>query len=85
MQILCKVMPETNDCCCCIDDQLRGFKKKIECCDCLDEMPTYVVLQFGYSLFIGDWAMVCRDGKVERVKLDRVKKVEVISGYTKVR
>lgn len=81
MMILCKVMPETNDCCCCIDDQLTGFKKKIECCDCLDNLPTYAILQFGHSLFIGDWAMVCRNGKVERVSLDRVKKVEVISGF----
>ena len=75
MKILCKVVPENDICCNCIDDQLNGVKEKLECYDCLDRSPDYEILQFGHSLFIGDWAMVLLDGKVERVKLDRVKRV----------
>lgn len=76
MKILCKVLPEQNTCCCCIADQLDGITEHLDCYDCLDRIPDYEILQFGHSLFIGDWAMVLSsDGKVERVKLDRVKRV----------
>ena len=76
MKILCKVLPDDNTCCNCIADQWDGYKEHLECSDCLDRIPDSEVLQFGHSLFIGDWAMVLdSDGHVERVKLDRVKRV----------
>lgn len=76
MKILCKVAPENDICCACIDAQLNGSKAKRECSDCLNKIPDYEVLQFGHSLFVGDWAMVLdSEGHVERVKLDRLKMV----------
>lgn len=79
MKIFCKLKPSYNTCCGCISDQLDGYKEKIDCNTCLDRTPDYEVLQFGSSLFIGDWAIVLdTEGNVERVKLDRVKKVRTV-------
>lgn len=80
MKILCKVLPDHNLCCDCIDGQEDGRSEKLACNDCLDRAPDYEILQFGHSLFGGDWAMVLLDGEVERVKLDRVKRVRTIHG-----
>lgn len=76
MKIICKVKPSGNVCCGCIDDQLAGITKPLDCYTCIAKLPDCEVLQFGHSLFTGDWAIVLDSaGNVERVKLDRVKNV----------
>ena len=73
MKILCKVNPDNNTCCGCIDDQWSGVIKKKSCKECLSRIPDYEILQLGHTFFGGDWAMVLNDeGKIERVKLSRV-------------
>ena len=79
MKILCKLKPSENTCCGCVDDQLRGYKTEADCKECLDRCPDYEILQFGHSLFVGDWAMVLdKDGNIKRVKLERCKRVRTL-------
>lgn len=81
MKIICKVYPSENACCGCVDEQLRGDRVHMDCNECRKKIPEYEVLQFGHSLFFGDWAIVlCSDGTVEKVKMSRVK--EVRTEYT---
>lgn len=83
MKILCKLKPIDNTCFCCVADQLDGITPEKDCHVCLDRTPDYEILQFGHSLFFGDWAMVLdSEGHVEKVKLRRVKRVRTVSeGY----
>ena len=83
MKILCKVYPSENTCCGCVDEQLRGEKPNMNCEECRKRIPDYEVLQFGHSLFVGDWAIVLdSEGRVTRVKMDRVRHVRTVSeGY----
>lgn len=78
MKILCKVKPEYDTCCTCIDE---NTDKKIvaDCEKCKSRIPVYEVLQFGHGFWEGDWAMVLTDdGTVEKVELDRLFNVYTI-------
>lgn len=82
MKILCKVYPSENTCFGCIDEQLRGDRDQMDCKECRAKIPDSEILQFGHSLFFGDWAMVLgSEGNVERVKLSRVKDVRTEHCY----
>jgi hypothetical protein len=45
----------------------------------MDRSPDYEILQFGHSVFGGDWAIVLdSEGHVQRVKMSRVNRVRTL-------
>lgn len=78
-KLICKVRLDHNICCDCIDRQCEDSEFK-SCDGCELRNQDYEIIKVGHSLFIGDWAMVLGpDGKIKRVKLDRVYDVKRVS------
>lgn len=69
---ICKVKPSKKECEIC---KINAFhmEESVDCDKCQFSNNVYELVALGYNRSIGDWAMVYReDGKIERVKLDRV-------------
>ena len=80
MKILCKVKPDFDTCCVCVDQQIDGKKSEMDCDDCFARIPYCAILQLGHSFWKGDWAMVLsNEGKIKRVELKRVFDVKTIT------
>lgn len=73
MDLICKVKPDANHCCSCIDIQEKE-KKTIECETCDLVTREYEIISLGHSFWKGDYAMVLdiSAGTIQRVSLDRI-------------
>ena len=73
-KLICKVKPDHNTCCSCIDDQESGIKPIMDCNECISRIPDYEILQVGHSFLTGDWAIVIgkNERKLERVPISRI-------------
>lgn len=67
----CKVRPSLGTCHECLDaDEMYGMVSN--CSKCSLHNVRYELLQIGTSFWSGDYAMVQKDGKIEKVSLNRV-------------
>lgn len=77
---ICKVKLTQNTCLSCIDTQMT-FGVIDDCSKCKLKSQQYELLSIGTSFWSGDWAMVQKDGKIEKVALDRVYDIEEVKQY----
>ena len=68
---VCKVKPHPNTCHVCIDMQ-NTYNQFESCSECIHTNEEYELISVGTSLKGGDWAMVLKGGKIEKVALNRV-------------
>lgn len=68
---ICKVRPVYSTCSACIATQ-EIFNVVDDCGKCKLNTDTYELLQVGTGFWIGDYAMVQKDGKITKVSLNRV-------------
>lgn len=74
---MCKVKPELHHCRSCLEMQeTLGIIQS--CSNCFSEIDEYELLNVGSSFWVGDYAMVCRNGIVKKVSLDRIYDVREI-------
>ena len=74
--LCCRIKPDTNDCCCCVDDQLdKGID--ILCSECPEKMVDYKILGFVYGFFGKIYVMLWNDKtkSVKRVSAKQIIKV----------
>lgn len=69
--LYCKVKPSKEECRACVNSAFRVGDRP-DCNNCVDTCFECRLINVGYNRTIGDWAMVVRDGVIERVALDRV-------------
>lgn len=67
----CKVKPSEDDCRVC---RIQAFhsESEVTCEKCKYDSYNYELMSVGYNRSVGNWAMVLRNGQIERVELDRV-------------
>lgn len=68
---ICKVKPDVNKCCCCIDEQISMHMYK-DCSCCEHATGNYELIDIKPGWFGKDMVYVMKDGIIKRVKLDRV-------------
>lgn len=76
---ICKVRPNHNQCCACLDIQISN-NSVLDCEKCGLGNKTYELLQIGTGFWSGDYAMVQNDGKLEKVALSRIYDVKETKG-----
>lgn len=68
---LCKVKPERDTCLACVDIQCdHGVIE--DCKECLASRADYELLYVAVSVFGFPYAIVSKDGKAEKVRLNRI-------------
>lgn len=67
----CKVHPDKSACAACIATQ-EMFAQVEDCSKCDINTVEYELLLIGTDFWSGDYAMVQKDGKIQKVRLDRV-------------
>lgn len=70
---VCKVKPDYSVCSECIDTQ-QMLDVVYDCSKCKLNTENYELLQIGTSFWSGDYAMVQKDGKIQKVSLMSLKK-----------
>lgn len=68
---ICKVKPDHSICSACMATQ-EMFDVVDDCSKCKLNTDTYELLQIGTELWSGDYAMVQKDGVIQKVSLSRV-------------
>ena len=68
---ICKVRPDYSTCSACVAIQ-EMFNAVDDCNRCKLNTDTYELLQIGTELWSGDYAMVQKDGVIQKVSLSRV-------------
>ena len=68
---ICKVRPDYSTCSACVATQ-EMVDVVDDCSKCKLNTDTYELLQVGTGFWIGDYAMVQKDGKITKVSLNRV-------------
>lgn len=68
---VCKVKPDENTCCCCIDEQVDNHIVK-NCDDCMEDQYECEILQLGVTLFGKPYALVLRNGRIKKVSTERL-------------
>lgn len=76
---ICKVRPNRNQCCACLDNQISN-NVVLDCQTCSLNTKTYELLQIGTGFWSGNYAMVQNDGKIEKVALNRIYDVKESKG-----
>lgn len=66
---VCKVKPDYSVCSECIDTQ-QILDVVYDCSKCKLNTENYELLQIGTSFWSGDYAMVQKDGKIQKVSLN---------------
>ena len=69
---ICKVKPDYNTCCSCIDDQEMKLIANKDCQECLAKNPEHEILQIVTTIFGKVFALVIIDGKIEKLPIDRL-------------
>lgn len=69
---VCKVKPDYNFCCSCVDDQERKIIPKKGCKECLADKPEHEILQIVTTIFGKVFALVIIDEKIEKIPIDRL-------------
>ena len=67
----CKVKPDRSTCSACIATQ-EMFNAVDDCSKCKLNTDIYELLQIGTGFWSGDYAMVQKDGVIQKVSLSRV-------------
>lgn len=68
---ICKVKPDHSICSACMATQ-EMFDVVDDCSKCKLNTDTYELLQIGTGFWSGDYAMVQKDGVIQKVSLSRV-------------
>ena len=68
---ICKVKPDTDTCSACMETQ-QIFDVVEDCSKCKLNTENYELLQIGTSFLSGNYAMVQKDGKIQKVSLKRI-------------
>ena len=68
---ICKVKPDHSICSACMATQ-EMFDVVDDCSKCKLNTDTYELLQIGTRFWSGDYAMVQKDGVIQKVSLSRV-------------
>ena len=68
---ICKVKPDHATCSACVETQ-QIFDVVDDCSKCKLNTEIYELLQMGTSFWSGDYAMVQKDGKIQKVSLKRI-------------
>ena len=77
MRRKCKVKPDHNTCCSCLDIQI-AHETVTDCSRCYKNNLEYELLTVGVGFFGGGYAMVLREGKIQKVALHRVYDIQII-------
>ena len=81
MSRVCKVRPTMATCKMCMDtwEALSGSVSQMPNCSlCSHNTDEYEILQVGTNFWSGNYAMVLKDGKIEKVSLHRVHSVREV-------
>lgn len=76
VKTMCKVEPDHNICCSCIDNQV-DYHRYEDCSKCRFKSEEYELIEIVPGLFGKDYAYVLKDGKIRRVNLDRIFGVKI--------
>lgn len=80
---ICKVKPDHSICSACMATQ-EMFDVVDDCSKCKLNTDTYEFLQIGTGFWSGDYAMVQKDGVIQKVSLSRVYDVKEQNVKTKL-
>ena len=80
---ICKVKPDHSICSACMATQ-EMFDVVDDCSKCKLNTDTYELLQIGTGFWSGDYAMVQKDGVIQKVSLSRVYDVKDQNVKTKL-
>ncbi len=80
---ICKVKPDHSICSACMATQ-EMFDVVDDCSKCKLNTDTYELLQIGTGFWSGDYAMVQKDGVIQKVSLSRVYDVKEQNVKTKL-
>ena len=80
---ICKVRPDHSICSACMATQ-EMFDVVDDCSKCKLNTDTYELLQIGTGFWSGDYAMVQKDGVIQKVSLSRVYDVKEQNVKTKL-
>ena len=80
---ICKVRPDYSTCSACVATQ-EMFNVVDDCSRCKLNTDTYELLQIGTGFWSGDYAMVQKDGVIQKVSLSRVYDVKEQNVKTKL-
>ena len=69
---VCKVKPDYNFCCSCVDDQERKLIPKKSCKECLADKPEHEFMGITTNFFGKIHALVIIDGKIKKIPIDRL-------------
>lgn len=75
---VCRVQPDYNTCCDCIDTQIKTGKHK-KCVECELDPREYEILQFIYDAFGRAYALVLQDGVVKKIPIKRIYAIREVS------
>lgn len=76
---ICKVEPSHNDCCACIDLQIMCGVVE-DCSKCIFKKD-YEILKIVTPIFGKSYAMIVKDGKIEKVPLKRIYDVREVDPF----
>ena len=69
---ICKVKPDYSKCCECVDEQI-SYNESISCSECPPFSGVYELISVCTGGFLkGDYAIVQKDGHIEKVPLNRI-------------
>lgn len=74
---ICKVKPDYSTCSACVDIQ-KMYNVVDDCSKCKSNTDTYELLQIGTGFWSGDYAIVQKDGAIQKVSLRRIYDVKEI-------
>ena len=73
MRLICKIKPDDNVCCGCLDMQFDGRINPRDCEECLETIGKCEIVHFGHSFLKGDWALVLTaSGTIKKIPVDRL-------------
>lgn len=68
---LCKVKPRASTCRMCLNNQIEADVMN-DCSRCMSTAPECELLKIGSGFWIGAYAIVQIDGRIEKVSLSRI-------------
>ena len=68
---VCKVKPDTNTCCGCVDNQIWDKENK-SCQECKAKQPEHEILKIFTTFFGKVYALVIIDEKIKKLPIDRL-------------
>ena len=75
---ICKLKPEYNKCCDCLDNQIKN-SIVLSCQECLlKDNRSYEIVKEGWNLFFGKYVVILKDDEYIKIKKNRVYDIKEI-------